>query len=180
MSVLVFLLIGVLLLVIQTSLLPVLPTWLGRPEFTFLLIVFIPSRLDLVRGAVVVFFIGLLTDIFSGIFLGLYPITYLLIFFTLKTLYRYMAINDSLYRAPVAAAAYLLGSGLMFVAATVFGPGGSPEWSWGPLLLQTLMIAILAMPCFTLFDYCWQRTTTRPKTRWSLFNKKQNHNRFRT
>jgi len=179
MSVPVFLLIGVLLLVIQTSLLPVLPTWLGRPEFSFLLIVFLPSRMDLVRGAVLVFLIGLFTDIYSGIFLGLYPIIYLIVFFILKTLYRYMAINDSLYRAPIAAVTYLLAGGAMYIVATVFGHDNRPEWSWGPILLQTLMVAILAMPCFALFDACWQRTTTKPKTRWSLFTKKKNQNRFR-
>lgn len=166
MTVLVFLFIGILLLVLQTSLLPLLPSWLGRPDLLFLLIVFLPSRQDPLRGAVTVFALGLLMDIFSGVFLGFYPITYLLIFFALKSLYRVVEVNESFYRAPVAACVYLVTAGAMFLAIIFFGQGNRPVWSWGAVLLQTLLVAIMAMPLFIFFDYCWHLATRPPTPRW--------------
>ncbi|TFG37707.1 MAG: rod shape-determining protein MreD, partial [Desulfobacterales bacterium] len=57
---------GVFLLILQTSLLTILPEWIGSPDPFFVLIVFVAIRLKLVHGAVLLLVLGLMMDIFSG------------------------------------------------------------------------------------------------------------------
>lgn len=179
MPVVVFLIIGALLLVLQTSLIPMLPAWLGKPEFLFLLIVFIPSRMGVIPGASVAFLLGILSDVYSGIYLGLFPITYLLIFFILKGIYRFVAVNETFYQAPIVAVTYLLTCGGIFIAAMLLGDGNQPQWTWDAVLVRTLLVAILTMPFFSLFDLCWEKSAVH-QPRWRLFKRKKRENRFRS
>ena len=75
-----FFIVGLILLVIQTTLFGSMPDWLGRPDLLFIFIIFITVRLELIQGAFLVLLLGLVMDIFSGIFLGLYPLTNLILF----------------------------------------------------------------------------------------------------
>ncbi len=70
MFIFVFLVLGMITLVFQTTLLQLLPSWLGRPDLMFLLIVFIACRAGIIKGAFVVLVMGFLMDVFSGISLG--------------------------------------------------------------------------------------------------------------
>ena len=70
MMVLVFWLLGVLLIVLQTTLLQYLPLWLGRPDFIFIFVAFVAYRFAWIPGIFLVFTLGWILDVVAGIQLG--------------------------------------------------------------------------------------------------------------
>ncbi|MBW2502419.1 MAG: rod shape-determining protein MreD [Deltaproteobacteria bacterium] len=148
MLIVLFLLLGILSIVLQTTLLQLLPPWLGKPDILFLLVVYISCRTDLLRGLVTILLLGFLMDVFSGVFLGLYPVIYLLVFAFIKGISRRVAINDFAYQVPLAVISYLFVSIGMFLFSYALGPETLPGWSWGTILLQLLLLAVVGVPLF--------------------------------
>ena len=172
------LILGVSLLVIQTTLLQSLPPWLGEPDLLFVLIVFLAFQIDIFRGAILVFALGVINDVFSGVTIGLYPVVYLLVFFSIKGAAKSIAFRESVYQAPLAATSYLLACGLVFVVTAFFSSDNPPQWSWGVVTLQVLLISIIALPLFSLFEVI-MNILTKKKITLDLF-KDKNGNRFRS
>lgn len=173
-----FFLLGVFQLVMQTTLFQSLPAWLGRPDLLFILVVFIAYQVDLFRGAILAFLMGIMTDIFSGVFLGLYPVIYLLVFFFLKAVSWHTALNESVYQAPFAVISYLLASGAIFVSSSLLSPDSPIDWSWRVMLLQALLLSIIAVPLFSLYEL-YMVFCTKKLARWRPF-KARTENRFRS
>jgi len=153
MFIILFLLIGILTLVLQTTFLQLLPAWLGKPDILFLLIVYISCQSDFLRGSLVILLLGLLMDVFSGVFLGLYPVIYLLVFAFIKGISRRVAINEFAYQVPLAVISYLLVCIGMFLFSFALAPDTPPQWSWGTILLQLLMLAVIGAPVFGVLDF---------------------------
>lgn len=151
MFIIVFLLLGILGIVLQTTFLQLLPAWLGKPDILFLLIVYISCHSDILRGALVILLLGLLMDVFSGVFLGLYPVIYLLVFAFIKGISRKVAINEFAYQVPLAVISYLFVCIGMFLFSYSLGPDSPPQWSWGTIILQLLMLAVIGAPVFGVF-----------------------------
>lgn len=173
-----FIVFGFFIFTLQTTLFPLLPTWIGRPDLVFLLVVFLAYRFDTIKGAALVFFIGLLLDVFSGIFLGIYPTIYLLIFFVLKMLSRHIA-NEATYQAPLAVISYLFSACCVFIISSLLAPEIQLDWSWRTMLLQILMLAIIAMPFFLLCELYMNFCTTK-LGRWRPLKLKGSGNRFKS
>jgi len=152
MFIIIFLILGILVLVVQTTFLQLLPAWLGNPDILFLLIVYIACQTEILQGAVLILLLGLLMDVFSGIFLGLYPVIYLLVFAFIKGISRRISINEFAYQVPLALISYLLVSIGMFLFSYSLAPDTPPQWSWGLILLQLLMLAVIGGPVFGIFD----------------------------
>ena len=152
MFIVIFLVLGVLILVVQTTFLQLLPAWLGKPDILFLLIIYISCQADILRGSLVILMLGLLMDVFSGVFLGLYPVIYLLIFAFIKGISRRISINEFAYQVPLAVISYLFVSCGMFLFSLSLAPDTPPQWSWGIILLQLLMLAVIGAPIFGIFD----------------------------
>jgi rod shape-determining protein MreD len=152
MFIVIFLVLGIFILVLQTTFLQLFPAWLGKPDILFLLIVYIACQGDILRGAVVVLLLGLLMDVFSGIYLGLYPVIYLLVFAFIKGIASQIAINEFAYQVPLAVISYLLVGTMMFVFSYFLGPDALPQWPWGAVLLQLLILAVIGTPVFAFFD----------------------------
>src|SRR5210317_810288 len=152
MFVIIFLLLGIVILILQTTFLQLLPAWLGKPDILFLLIVYIACQADIFRGAFVIFLLGLLMDAFSGVFLGLYPVIYLLVLAFIKGISRQVAIDEFAYQVPLAVISYLFVSIGMFLFAFFLAPDSPPQWSWGLILLQLLVLAVIGTPVFGIFD----------------------------
>ncbi|OKY74537.1 MAG: rod shape-determining protein MreD [Desulfobulbaceae bacterium DB1] len=177
MAVLSYFLIAVLLLILQTSLLPSLPDWMGRPDPLFVLIVFVALRFDIYRGAVLLLLLGLIMDIFSGIFLGIYPVTYLLLFALLKAVARKLAIHETAHRFPLVLSCYLLVNTVLFTFATFLAPENELSWNWIKILLQMLMISLFMPPLFALFDALDSWLT--PRRAVIFFQRPKSKNTFR-
>ena len=152
MFIILFLILGILILIVQTTFLQLLPAWLGKPDILFLLIVYISCQADILRGSVVILLLGLLMDVFSGVFLGLYPVIYLLVFAFIKGISRRVAINEFAYQVPLAVISYLFVSIGMFLFSFSLSPDTPPQWSWGTILLQLLMLTVIGAPVFGIFD----------------------------
>ncbi len=172
-----FIALSLLLFVLQTTLFAELPAWLGRPDLLFLLVVFLAFRFDAIKGAALVFFIGLLMDIFSGIFLGIYPSIYLLVFFTLKILSKHMA-NESTFQAPLAVLSYLITASSIFVISSLMAPGAHIEWSWRIMLLQSIMLTVVAIPFFSLCEL-YRNYCSNKVVKWRPFKIRGSSNEFR-
>lgn len=165
MIVITFFLLGILLLILQTSLLISLPEWLGRPDPLFVLIVFVAARLDLVHGALVLLLLGLVMDIFSGVFFGLYPIVYLLLFLGLHSLSRRFVIQELAHQIPLVLSCYLFVNSLLFIIATILAPENDLVWNWKKILLHMLLLAIISSPLFSLFHFAKQLSVKKkPRT----------------
>ena len=149
---LVFLSLGIGIIVLQTAVLHLLPAWLGKPDILFLLVVYIACRGDMLLGALTILVLGLFMDVFSGVYLGLYPVMYLLVFSFIKGISRRIAINEFAYQIPLAVLVYLFVGIGMYLLALIMAPDSPPQWTWGTMLLQLLIIAVIGTPVFGLFD----------------------------
>ena len=152
MFIIIFLILGILILVLQTTFLQLLPVWLGKPDILFLLIIYISCQSDVIRGSVVILLLGVLMDVFSGVFLGLYPVVYLLVFAFIRGISRRVAINQFAYQVPLAVISYLFVSIGMFLFSYSMTPDTPSQWYWGTILLQLLMLAVIGAPVFGIFD----------------------------
>jgi len=147
-----FLATGVLLLVLETTVLHALPSWAGRPDPLFLLIVFLALRLDVIRGALLAFFFGLLTDIVSGLYLGLHPVAFLLVFSLAAAWGRFIPLDERFHRVPLAVTLYLVFLTALFYISIMIGQGNPGAWHPYRLAIQTGLTALLAWPLFRIFD----------------------------
>ena len=152
MFIAIFLILGILILVLQTTFLQLLPVWLGKPDILFLLVVHISCQPEIFRGSVVILLLGLLMDVFSGVFLGLYPVIYLLVFAFIKGISRKVALNEFAYQVPLALISYLFVSIGMFLFSYFQAPETPSQWSWGTILLQLLMLGVIGGPVVGIFD----------------------------
>lgn len=152
MLIIIFLILGILIVVLETTFLQLLPGWLGKPDLLFLLIVYIACQADFFRGALIVLLLGFMMDTFSGVFLGLYPVTYLLVFTFIKGISRQVAINEFAYQVPLAVISYFLVSTGMYLIAFFLAPESPPQWSWGAIMLQLLILVVIGTPVFGIFD----------------------------
>ncbi|MCK5233170.1 MAG: hypothetical protein KAR13_23070 [Desulfobulbaceae bacterium] len=148
-----FLMLGGVLLTLQTTVFHLLPEWAGKPDPLFILVIFVAARMDLFRGAGLVLLYGLGMDIFAGIYLGFYPIVYLLLFFSLKGISRHLVIYESVQQIPVVAISYLLASSAIYCSSALLVPDCYIDWSWRNMLVQMIMLAMLSTPFFLIFDF---------------------------
>ncbi len=177
MPVIIFFILGIFLLVLQTSFLTSLPDWMGRPDPLFVLIVFVTVRLKPPSAPILLLLLGLIMDIFSGIFLGIYPIVYILLFFLLFSLTQRLFLYEAVHQIPLVLTCYLLVNGLLFSVATFLAPENALVWQWKKVLLQMFMLALMTLPLFSFFDSL-DRWVTRKKAT-SFFQRAQQKNTFR-
>ncbi len=169
-------LLGTILLILQTTVLHALPEWFGRPNLLFLLVVFIATNLDVYKGAMLALLFGLLMDIFSGIFLGLHPIVYLLLFFVLQGVSRTLAINEAVHQMPLVALSYLATASSIYLFATILAPESTFYWAWGNEILQVLILAIICIP---FFSFCkWIIALLNDTGKRNPFRRQKSGNRY--
>jgi rod shape-determining protein MreD len=170
-----FLLLGTVLLVMQTSLLPLLPGWLGNPDPLFVLVVFAAIRLETYQGAVLALLFGLLLDIFSGPYLGLYPVVLIIVFLLLRTLAVNLLLSEAIHQVPLTLMSYLAATSGLYVFASLLAPENQLPWSWRGVLLQLFMLAVFTLPLFQLYEALLTRIVRRKKKRSSLHLQTGNH-----
>ena len=177
MLVSVFFFLGVFLLILQTTLFQILPDWAGKPDLLFVLIVFLAIRMDVIKGAVLVLLFGLLMDIFSGIYLGLHPVIYLMLFFALHGITKHLAINESIHQVPIVVISYLLACNGIYTFASILSPDNDLVWSWGQLLLQVVILTLITAPLFKIYGWTLSLLEDRSK-HLSPWRKSKSGNRF--
>ncbi|MFO7760776.1 MAG: rod shape-determining protein MreD [Thermodesulfobacteriota bacterium] len=172
-----FFLLGTFLIIIRTALFPAMPEWLGRPDLYLILIVFISLHLNIYSSTIIILLLGLILDIVSGIYSGLYPITLLLLMAGIKFLSRKLIIKNKAPQIPIVLLSYLFINVLLHMTAIIMNSGDPLPWSWRPILFQMLVLAVLTMPCFTIFDFIYKWLSSEKKI-FTASGKNRN-NRFK-
>ena len=162
MFITIFFILGIVLLTLQTSLFQSFPDWLGRPDLLFVLFIFLATRSNIYQGAILAILFGSLMDIFSGVYLGVYPVLYLLLYITLKGLSTHFMLNDQTYQAPLVAVSYLIFNIGIVIFSLVLATENALMWAWGQVLLQMLILSVITLPLFRLFDLIIVRLDKRP------------------
>jgi rod shape-determining protein MreD len=169
LSVLAFWLIGILLIVVQTSLLQYFPPWIGRPDFLFIFITFIAYSFAWIPGIILVFSLGWIMDVVAGIQLGFYPLVCLVTYAILKTLAQNKALKETAYQIPMVGISFFLVQMLLYFSYSLVSPEVLPEWSWGMTLQRTALIMVSAIPifvlCNTFYEYLEKRRRQSRRSR---------------
>lgn len=152
----VFWLLGIALIVAQTTLLQYLPMWLVRPDFVFVLVSFIAYRFAWVPGVILVFSLGWVIDVVAGIHLGIYPLSCLSVFAIIKVITSKRLIKESTYQIPLIGLCYFLMQIFFYFIHSVLLPNEMPEWSWGVAVQRTALVVFSAIPLFVLFNSLYE------------------------
>jgi rod shape-determining protein MreD len=151
-----FWVVGLALIVVQTTLWQSLPLWLGRPDFLFILVAFTAYRFAWIPGIALVFSLGWIMDVVAGVYLGFYPLMCLLTFTALKLLTNKSPIKESTYQIPLVGLSYFLVQIFVYFIYTIILPQDLPEWSWGLTLQKTSLLVAAAIPLFLLFSSLYE------------------------
>jgi len=156
MRFIIFLLFGLFFISLQTTLFQTLPKWVGLPDLLFLLIVFIAIHFPTAQGAILTLVFGTVLEVFSGYFLGIYVIAYLLIFFIIKTVSIGLSIDEANHQPPMVALSYLLANGIIYTFSAMLAENNLVPWGWGEILQRLLIITILVVPMNIFFEKLWR------------------------
>jgi len=161
MMVLIFWLLGVSLIVLQTTLLQYLPLWLGRPDFIFIFVAFVAYRFAWIPGVFLVFTLGWILDVVAGIQLGIYPLMCLLSLTGLKLLTNKSPVKEATYQIPLVGISYFLVQMFMYFICSLSSPDLLPEWSWGVTVQRTVIVMVSAIPMFLLCNTLYEHLLKR-------------------
>lgn len=156
-----FWLVGVCLIIFQTTLLQSLPSWIGRPDFLFVFVAFLAYRFAWIPGITLVFSLSWIMDVVAGIHLGFYPLICLLTFVGLKTLTNQSPVKEATYQIPLVGVSFFLMQMFLYFIYSLSWPEIVPGWSWSATLQRTIIIMVSAIPlfivCNSLMEYLRRR-----------------------
>lgn len=158
-----FLLIGILVCVLQTTVLQMIPGSFTRPDLVFLLVAFAAYKLPWLAGILLAFTMGWILDVLVGINLGIYPLQLLIILVCLKLLSLNSPVKESAYQIPLVGLSYFLLQTLAYLTSSVANRHGAVSWSWVGIFQETILLVLAAVPVFlvlgVLYDYIEDRAT---------------------
>ena len=174
-----FILVGLLLIVLQTTLFMFTPTWAAAPDLYYILVAYLAYRLDLFRGVIILLPLSSILDVFSGTIIGMYPAICFTGYFLLKFISVKMPLRESLYQVPMVAVSYLAVSRLVFLLLDFMQPDTLVPWSWPLELLRAGMVVLFAFPLFRFFSFFQQFLSGRLTTFKVLRTRSRSGNRYR-
>lgn len=170
-----FIVTGLLLVILQTTVFVPKTTWLISPDLYFVLVAYLAFRVELVHSLLVLFPLACILDVLCGTVLGYYALICFGGFFLFKAVVGRMPIRESLYQMPLIGACYLVVNWLAYLLLEVIQPGQLVQWSSWHMLIRTLLLIALAYPLFLLFELVhkfspgsllpWNRLRLRTDTR---------------
>ncbi len=147
-----FWILGVVLIVLQTTVLQTVSYETGTPDLVFILVAFTGYRFAWIPGIILAFSIGWIMDIVAGIHLGFYPLLCLLTFASLKFLTSNSPVKESMYQIPLVGVSFFLIQMFFYFVYSLTLPEVLPEWSWALTSKRTALVIVAAMPLFILFN----------------------------
>ena len=147
-----FIVVGLLLVIMQTTVCMPSPVWLLAPDCYYVLVAYLAYRLDLVRSLMVLFPLVCMLDVLSGTVLGMYAILCFSGYFLIRYIAGKLPVNESLYQIPLVGMSYLLVSWGVYLFLRFFEPEELVTWSWWRMLVRTMLVAALTYPLFYGFD----------------------------
>ncbi|MGE4559096.1 MAG: hypothetical protein AB7E77_02760 [Desulfobulbus sp.] len=147
-----FILVGLLLVILQTTVFMPKLVWLPAPDFYFILVAFLAYRLELLHSLIILFPLACFLDVLCGTVLGSYALICFGGFFFLKTVAGKLPIRESLYQIPLIGVAYLVVHWLLYLLLEFLQPGQLVAWSWWQMGMRALLVVTLGYPLFFLFE----------------------------
>lgn len=157
MLVVIYMIIGLLLIVLQTTVFMLNPLWVASPDFYYILVAYLAYRLDLIRGLIIIFPLSWTLDVFSGVVLGTYPTICFGAFFLLKVMSAKIPVRESLYQIPLIGVSYLVISRIVHLGLSFFEPGAIAPWSWVDMGIRVALMVLFAFPLFRFFESIYKR-----------------------
>jgi rod shape-determining protein MreD len=148
-----FLIVGLLLIVLQTTVFMFTPTWGAAPDFYYILVAYLAYRLDLFRSLLILLPLSSVLDVFSGTILGMYPAICFGGYFLLKFTSIKMPVRESLYQIPFVAVSYLVVCWFVFMVIDFMVPDVLVPWKWSLMLLRAGLIVLFSFPLFRFFEF---------------------------
>ncbi len=147
-----FLIVIIFSIVIQTSVLPVYIDGLFKPDLLLILMVFISLRYQNVPGgALIAWLLGLLKDLFSGLYTGLNAFAFLAIYLVIKHIADRLYTESPLLFVITITAASLAAAGLNLLLLLVFDQSHGIFYSMYPGIIPHLLVNAFAASLFGLF-----------------------------
>ena len=178
MTFLCFLVVGTLLVVLQTTLLMPTPVWAFSPDFYFIFVAYLASRFTPVLGLLLVYLLGLMLDVLVGTMLGMFSTLCFAGFACIRLFSSRMVRWDFLYSIPLISLTFFLLSALVYLVFDFLYVGQLVTWVWWEMLIRAALVAAFTYPLFRLLDklytysenmvYPWKRLRVRsykPKRR---------------
>jgi rod shape-determining protein MreD len=141
-----YLFLGVVFVLFQTTLLSRLLPFQTKPDLLLILIVYLGLTENFLRGSFLAYLFGCLLDVFSGSYLGLCGLTFLVIFLAVRGTASHFNTESSLLLLFMVFCGTLLQSAVLILALVFFVDAGS---SWliilGSLLPQLLLNLLAAL-----------------------------------
>ncbi len=147
------LVVGLVLIILQTTVFMFTPTWVAAPDFYYILVAYLAYRIDLFRGLIILLPVSCVLDVFSGTIIGMYPAICFSGYFLLRFISSKMPVRESLYQIPFVAVSYLVVSWLVFQLLNFIQPGTLIPWSWPVMLLRAGLIILFSFPLFRFFEF---------------------------
>jgi len=173
-----FILVGLLLVIMQTTVCMPSPVWLLTPDCYYVLVAYLAYRLDLMRSLIVLFPLVCLLDVLSGTVLGMYAILCFSGYFLLRFVARKLPVNESLYQIPLVGVSYLLISWGVYLFIRFIEPEGLVSWSWWKMGMRAVLVVALAYPLFYIFDLV-QKYSNRSLFPWGRLRLRTDNRRRR-
>lgn len=175
MNIVKFIVVGLLLVILQTTVFVPRTTWLISPDLYFILVAYLSYRLEMTHSLLVLFPLACVLDVLCGTMLGYYALICFGGFFLFKAVVGKMPIRESLYQMPLIGAGYLVVHWLVYLLLEILQPGQMVPWSSWRMLIRALLVVVLAYPLFYLFELVqkislasllpWNRLRLRTETR---------------
>ena len=156
-----FFLIAVFFVVVQSTLFPILPEWLGRPDFLFVLVAFSAFRFGWVQGLIYAFLIGWMTDVVSGIYLGVFPLQNVLVFSALKLIAENSPLKEATYQIPLVSMSYFVTKMAFYFVYVLSMPGNLSPWLWGERVRETCILLLASIPLFIILSRLYEKFSTK-------------------
>jgi rod shape-determining protein MreD len=157
MVVFIFIVLGLLLIVLQTTVFMIHPLWVAAPDLYYILVAYLAYRFDLLRSLIIIFPLSWTMDVLAGVVLGMYPALCFGAFFLLKALAVKVPLRESFYQVPMIGVSYLVVSKIVYIGISLFEPGVIAPWSWPEMLVRAGLMVLLAYPLFRFFEFINKR-----------------------
>jgi len=163
MLVLVFFVLELFLVSVQTTLLPFFPQSLGKPDLIFILVAFIGYRFNWLSGLTLIFLIGWMLDVVSSLYIGIYPIQYFSVFIIIRLVAINNPLKEEAYQIPLTALLYLVSQIVLYFFFSQFTPESQSLWLWSETIQDSIVLLIATVPCFLFFNHLFEYFS-RPQT----------------
>ncbi|NIQ95783.1 MAG: rod shape-determining protein MreD [Desulfuromonadales bacterium] len=130
----IYFLLGLLFMLLQTTIIPWVVPALFKPDLLLILVIYIGLGEPLLRGAALTYLLGMLHDVFAGSYLGLYGLVFLVLFLAARGAMRWFDTENSPLLLAMVFFGTLLKGGLVIFVLGLFADAGQ-VW---PLVLKNL------------------------------------------